>query len=133
MNSAHVVQQVPALYRSITVFTTVRRLSLYSTTLIQSTIFQPICRIIILIRSSHPRPRLPSGPFPSGFPTKPSPYVPHPSARGPVFTPSAPHSFHPPPFRQANCHTANKIWENKTCYEEHFLLEHDAVQSGTYG
>jgi len=33
-------------------------------------ISQPICRIIILIRSSHPRPGLPSGPFPSGLPTK---------------------------------------------------------------
>jgi len=33
-------------------------------------IFQPICRIIILIRASHPRRGLPSSPFPLCFPTK---------------------------------------------------------------
>ena len=71
--------------RFITALTSVRHLSLSWASPIQSTYPHPISWRSILILSTHLRLGLPSGLFPSGFPTKtlyallssPHPYAPH--------------------------------------------------------
>jgi len=79
-------QEIPRIFgnrRFITVFTSARHLSLSWATWIQSMPPHPTSWISILILSSHLRLGLPSGLFPSGFPTKTlytsliSPYVLH--------------------------------------------------------
>ena len=67
------VKKFPAFYgnqRFITAFTNVRHLSLFLTSSIQSTPSHPTSWRSILTLSSHLRLGLPSGFFPSGFPTK---------------------------------------------------------------
>ena len=69
--------------RFITAFTSVRHLSLSCASPIQSTYPHPTSWRSVLILSTHLRLGLPSGLFPSGFPTKtlytpsPHPYAPH--------------------------------------------------------
>ena len=69
--------------RFITALTSVRHLSLSWTSPIQSIYPHPTSWRSILLLSTHLRPGLPSGLFPSGFPTKtlytpsPHPYAPH--------------------------------------------------------
>jgi hypothetical protein len=79
-------QEIPHFYgtrRFITALTSVRHLSLSWANPIQSTNPHPTSRKSILILSTHLRLGLPSGLFPSGFPTKtlyapsPPPYTPH--------------------------------------------------------
>ena len=67
------VKKFPAFYGTrwfITAFTCARHLSLSWASSIQSTPSHPTSWRSILILSSHPRLDLPSGLFPSGFPTK---------------------------------------------------------------
>ena len=67
------VKKFPAFHgirRFITALTTARHLSLSWASPIQSTCPHPTSRRSILILSTHLRLRLPSGLFPSGFPTK---------------------------------------------------------------
>ena len=80
------VKKFPAFHgtqRFITVLTSIRHLSLSWVNPIQSTYPHPTSWRSILILSTHLRLGLPSGLFPSGFPTKtlyapsPPPYAPH--------------------------------------------------------
>ena len=67
------VKKIPAFYetrRFITAFTSARHLPLFWTSSTQSTLPHTTSWRSILILFSHLRPRLPSGLFPSGFPTK---------------------------------------------------------------
>ena len=67
------VKKFPAFHRKrrfITTLTSVRQLSLSRTSPIQSIYPHPTSWRSILILSTHLRLRLPSGLFPSGFPTK---------------------------------------------------------------
>ena len=73
MTVSQLVNKFPALYgtpRFITALTSVRHLSLSWDRPIQSTYQHPTSWRSILILSSHLRLGLPSGLFPSGFPTK---------------------------------------------------------------
>ena len=75
------VKKFPAFYgtrRFITSFTSAYHLSLSWARSIQSILSHPTSWISILILSSHLRPGLRSGLFPSGLPTK-TPYTPLPS------------------------------------------------------
>jgi len=81
LTSLQLVKKFPTFYgarRFITAFTSARHLSLSSASLIQSTLLHPTTWRSILILSSHLCLGLPSGLFPSGFPTK-TPYTPLPS------------------------------------------------------
>ena len=86
LTGLHLVKKFPAFYgtrKFITALTSVRHLSLSCASPIQSTYPHPTSWRSILILSTHLRLGLPSGLFPSGFPTKtlyaPShhPYAPH--------------------------------------------------------
>ena len=86
LTGLQLVKKFPAFHgtrRFITVLTSVRHLSLFWANPIQSTYPHPTSWRSILILSTHLRLGLPSGLFPSGFPTKklyaPSPptYAPH--------------------------------------------------------
>ena len=86
LTGLQLVKKFPAFYgtqRFITAFTSVRHLSLSCASPIQSTYPHPTSWRSILILSTHLQLGLPSGLFPSGFPTKtlyaPSthPYAPH--------------------------------------------------------
>ena len=71
LTGSQLVKKFPAFYgnrRFITAFTTARRLSLSSAWSIQSTPTFHFLKLLIL--SFNPCPGLPSGIFPSGFPTK---------------------------------------------------------------
>ena len=73
LTSLQLVKKFPAFYgtrRFITALTSVRHLSLSCASPIQSTYPQPTSWRSILILSTHLLLRLPSGLFPSGFPTK---------------------------------------------------------------
>jgi hypothetical protein len=70
---AHLVKKFPSVYgtrKFITVFTTTRHWSLSWARCIQSTPSNPVSLRSILILFYHLRLRLPSGLFPSSFPTK---------------------------------------------------------------
>src|SRR5215470_8073501 len=86
LTGLQLVKKFSAFYgtrRFITALTSVRHLSLSWASPIQSTYPHPITWRSILILSTHLRLGLPSGLFPSGFPTKtlyapsPHPYAPH--------------------------------------------------------
>ena len=86
LTGLQLIKKFPAFYgtrRFITALTSVRHLSLSWTSPIQSTYPHPTSWRSILILSTHLRLGLPSGLFPSGFPTKtlytpsPHPYAPH--------------------------------------------------------
>ena len=86
LTGLQLVEKFPAFYgtrRFITALTSVRHLSLSCASPIQSTYPHPTSWRPILILSTHLRLGLPSGLFPSGFPTKtytppsPHPYAPH--------------------------------------------------------
>ena len=86
LTGLRVVKKFPAFYetrRFITALTSARHLSLSCVSPIQSTYPHPTSWRAILILSTHLRLGLPSGLFPSGFPTKnlyapsPHPYAPH--------------------------------------------------------
>ena len=86
LTGLQLVKKFPAFHgprRFITALTSVRHLSLSWANPIQSTYPHPTSWRSILILSTHLRPDLPSGLFPSGFPTKtlytpsPPPYAPH--------------------------------------------------------
>jgi len=73
LTGLQLVKKFPAFHgsrRFITALTSVRHLSLSWASPIQSTYPHPISRRSILILSTHLRLGLPSGLFPSGFPTK---------------------------------------------------------------
>ena len=73
LTGSQLVKKFPALYgtrRFITAFTSARRLSLSRASLIQSMPPHPTSLSSIVILSFHLRLDLPSGLFPSGFPTK---------------------------------------------------------------
>ena len=73
LTGLHLVKKFPAFHgtrRFITALTNVRHLSLSWANPIQSTYPHPISWRSILILSTHLRLSLPSGLFPSGFPTK---------------------------------------------------------------
>ena len=73
LTGLQLVKKIPALYgtpRFITAFTSFRHPSLSWASPIQSTCPQPTSWISILILSTHLRLGLPSGLFPSGFPTR---------------------------------------------------------------
>ena len=77
LTGLQLVKKFPAFYatrRFITAFTSVRHLSLSWASPIQSTYPHPTRWRSILILSAHLRLGLPSGLFPSGFPTKPLQY-----------------------------------------------------------
>ena len=86
LTGLQLVKKFPAFYgtrRFITALTSVRHLYLSCASPIQSTYSHPTSWRSILILSTHLRLGLPSGLFPSGFPTKtlyapsPHPYAPH--------------------------------------------------------
>ena len=86
LTGLQLVKKFPAFYgtrRFITALTKVRHMSLSWASPIQSTYPHPTSWRSILILSTHLRLGLPSGLFPSGFPTKnlytplSSPYAPH--------------------------------------------------------
>ena len=86
LTGLQLVKKFPAFYgtrRFITALTSVSHLSLSWASPIQSTYPHPTSWRSILILSTHLRLGLPSGLFPSGFPTKtlyapsPHPYAPH--------------------------------------------------------
>ena len=86
LTGLQLVKKFPAFYgtrRFITALTSARQLSLSCASPIQSTYPHPTSWRSILILSTHLRLGLPSGLFPSGFPTKtlyapsPHPYAPH--------------------------------------------------------
>ena len=86
LTGLQLVKKFPAFHgtpRFITALTSVRHLSLSWTSPIQSIYQHPTSCRYILILSTHLRLGLPSGLFPSGFPTKtlhtpsPHPYAPH--------------------------------------------------------
>ena len=86
LTGLQLVKKFPAFHgtrRFITALTSVRHLSLSWTSPIQSIYPHPTSWRSILILSTHLRLGLPSGLFPSGFPTKtpytpsPQPYAPH--------------------------------------------------------
>ena len=86
LTDLQLVKKFPAFYgtrRFITALTSVRHLSLSCASPNQSTYPHPTSWTSILILSTHLPLGLPSGLFPSGFPTKtlytpsPHPYVPH--------------------------------------------------------
>ena len=86
LTGLELVKKFPAFYgtrRFITALTSVRQLSLSWASPIQSTYPHPTSWRSILILSTHLCLGLPSGLFPSGFPTKtlyapsPHPYAPH--------------------------------------------------------
>ena len=86
LTGLQLVKKFPAFYRTrrfITVLTSVRHLSLSWANPIQSTYPHPTSWRSILILSTNLRLGLPSGLFPTGFPTKtlytpsPPPYAPH--------------------------------------------------------
>ena len=73
LTGSQLVKKFPAFYgtrRFITALTSVRHLSLSWTSSIQSTCPHPTSWRSILILSTYPGLGLPSGLFPSGFPTK---------------------------------------------------------------
>ena len=73
LTGSQLVKKFPAFYgtrRFITAFTSARHLSLLSASTSQSTTPHPTSWRSILTLSSHLRLGLPSGLFPSGFPTK---------------------------------------------------------------
>ena len=73
LTGLQLVKKFPSLYgtrRFITALTSVRHLFLSWASPIQSTYPHPTSWRSILILSTHPRLGLPSGLFPSGFPTK---------------------------------------------------------------
>ena len=73
LTGLQLVKKFPAFYgtrRFITALTSVRHLSLYWASPIQSTYSHPTSLRSILILSTHLRLGLPSGLFPPGFPTK---------------------------------------------------------------
>ena len=73
LTGLQLVKQFPAFHgprRFITALTSVRQLSLSWASPIQSTYPHPTSWRSILILSTHPRLGLPSGLFPSGFPSK---------------------------------------------------------------
>ena len=79
LTGLHLVKKLPAFHgtrRFITALTSVRHLSLFWASPIQSTCPHPTSWRSILILSTHLRLGLPSGLFPSGFPTKTSPTKP---------------------------------------------------------
>jgi len=91
LTGLQLVKKFPAFYgtrRFITALTSVRHLSLSWASPIQSTYPHPASWKSILILSTHLQLGLPSGLFPSGFPTKPL-YTPSPavSLRLPKHTP----------------------------------------------
>ena len=86
LTGLQLVKKFPTFYgtrRFITALTSVHHLSLSWASPIQFTYPHPTCWRSILILSTHLRLGLPSGLFPSGFPTKtlytpsPHPYAPH--------------------------------------------------------
>ena len=86
LTGLQLVKKFPAFHgtrRFITALTTVRHLSLYWASPIQSIYPHPTSWRSVLILSTHLRLGLPSGLLPSGFPTKtlytpsPHPYAPH--------------------------------------------------------
>ena len=86
LTDLQLVKKFPAFYgtrKFITALTSIRHLSLFCASPIQSTYPHPTSWRPILILSTHLRLGVPSGLFPSGFPTKtlyapsPHPYAPH--------------------------------------------------------
>ena len=86
LTGLQLVKKFPTFHRTrrfITALTSVRRLSLSWGSPIQSIYLHPSSWRSVLILSTHLRLGLPSGPFPSGFPSKtlytlsPHPYAPH--------------------------------------------------------
>ena len=115
------VKKFPALYgtrKFITAFTSARHLSLSWASSIQSIPLHPTSWRSIVILSSHLCLGLPSGLFPSGFPTKPC-----------IRLSSPPHTIHAPPISFFLILSPIQYWVRSADHLAHYVVFSTPVTS----